>query len=822
MATFSELFARLDPDPRVRGKQFEHVCKWFLTNDPTYKNTLRRVRLWSEWTGRWGGDAGIDLVAEDHDGRLWAIQAKAYAPENTVTKADVDKFLAESSRAVFSYRLLIATTDKLHHIARRTINDQEKQVAFVGLSDLLTSEVDWRTNPFDMRPSPPPRPAKPREHQREAIRDVLKGFTKSDRGQVIMACGTGKTLTSLFIKEKLAAERTLVLVPSLSLLKQTMQVWRVNARVPFGALPVCSDETVGGSGEDAAVGHTSELGVPVTTDPSDIAAFMRRRSGPSVVFSTYQSSPQIAAAFVLGPVPAFDLVIADEAHRVAGPVSSDFGTVVEEAAIKAKRRLFMTATPRYFTGRVLKAAQEADFEVASMDDPTKFGTVFHRLTFGEAIKRNLLTDYQVAVVGVDDDTYLRWAEKGVLLTRDGKKITDARTLAGQIGLAKAMRRYDLQRVISFHSRVKRAREFSAEMPDVIAWMPVRQRPKGALWSRHASGEMSAGERHVLLQHLSRLNDAERGLLSNARCLAEGVDVPTLDGVAFIDPRRSEVDIVQAVGRAIRKSEAKTVGTMVIPVFIDTDEDPEVALDSSVFKPVWDVIKALRAHDEELGEQLDELRRQIGRKGGRPRLPGKIHVDLPNAIGRDFSNAFDARLVEQTTAAWEFWYGLLQQFTKEYGHARVPRGYSSDNHKLDNWVTNQRAFRRRGVLSEERQRRLEQLPGWAWDPHDEQWEQTFSALQEFAKAAGHARVPRSNKRLGTWVQAQRQKFARGTLEDDRRRRLESVTGWTWDPFVDQWEEGFGHLEEYVRAHGNARVPRSYRVEPSRVSCTLGVL
>jgi predicted helicase len=219
VGAFNDLFARLDPDPRVRGEQFEHVCKWFLTNDPTYKSTLRRVWLWKEWTGRWGGDAGIDLVAKDHDGRLWAIQAKAYAPENTVTKADVDKFLSESSRAVFSYRLLIATTDKLHHVARRTINDQEKQVAFVGLSDLLTSEVSWHASPFDMRPSSPPKPAKPREHQREAIRDVVKGFTKSDRGQLIMACGTGKTLTSLFIKEKLAAERTLVLVPSLSLLK---------------------------------------------------------------------------------------------------------------------------------------------------------------------------------------------------------------------------------------------------------------------------------------------------------------------------------------------------------------------------------------------------------------------------------------------------------------------------------------------------------------------------------------------------------------------------------------------------------------------------
>ncbi|MGH3645152.1 MAG: DEAD/DEAH box helicase family protein, partial [Mycobacterium sp.] len=626
--------------------------------------------LWDDWPGRWGGDAGIDLVAQDHDGRLWAIQSKAYAAKNAITKADVDKFLSESSRSLFSFRLLIATTDKLHHVARRTINDQEKQVAFLGLSDLLTSEVSWPTSPLDMRPSAPLMPAKPREHQREAVRHVLKGFTKSDRGQLVMACGTGKTLTSLFINEELAAERTLVLVPSLSLLKQTMRVWRASANVPFEALPVCSDETVGRT-EDAAVAHTSELGVPVTTDAHTIAAFLRRRSGrPRVVFSTYQSSPQVALAFAQGRVPAFDLVVADEAHRVAGVESAAFGTVLDEAAIRARRRLFMTATPRYFTGRVLKAAQDADLEVASMDDPTKFGTVFHRLSFGEAIKRNLLTDYQVAVVGVDSDTYRQLAEKGTLVTRDGNKTTDARTLAGQIGLAKAMHKYDLRRTISFHSRIARAREFAAEMPEVIAWMPARQRPKGALWARHVSGEMSAGERHVLLQHLNQLDDEERGLLTNARCLSEGVDVPTLDGVAFIDPRRSEVDIVQAVGRAIRKSDGKTVGTIVIPVFIETDTDAEVALKDSSFKPIWDVIHALRAHDEQLGEQLDALRRQIGRRGGVPKLPDKIHIDLPMRVGTDFADAFDVRLVQNTTSPWEHWMGLLESFVTDNEHSRV--------------------------------------------------------------------------------------------------------------------------------------------------------
>jgi superfamily II DNA or RNA helicase len=809
VGVFLDLFARLDPDPRVRGNQFEHVCKWFLTNDPTYKSTLRRVWLWDEWSGRWGGDAGIDLVAEDYAGRLWAIQSKAYSPENAVTKADVDKFLSESSRSVFSYRLLIATTDKLHHVARRTIDDQEKQVAFVGLSDLLTSEVNWRTNPLDMRPSPPPKPAKPREHQREAIRAVLKGFTKSDRGQLIMACGTGKTLTSLFVNEKLAAERTLVLVPSLSLLKQTMQEWTVNRRVPFEPLPVCSDQTVGKSDDDAAVAHTSELGVPVTTDPHDIAAFLRRRSGPRVVFSTYQSSPQIAAAFAVGRVPAFDLVIADEAHRVAGIESSTFGTVLDQAAIKARRRLFMTATPRYFTGRVLKAAQEADFEVASMDDRSKFGTVFHRLSFGEAIERELLTEYQVAVMGVDNGTYREWAERGTLVARDGEEITDARTLAGQIGLAKAMRKYDLRRNISFHSRIARAREFAAEMSEVIAWMPARERPKGALWARHASGEMSAGERHVLLRHLSQLDNGERGLLTNARCLSEGVDVPTLDGVAFIDPRRSEVDIVQAVGRAIRKSEGKTVGTIVIPVFIDTDTNPEVALNDSSFKPVWDVIQALRAHDQELGEQIDALRREMGRRGV-PKLPDKIHVDLPLKVGADFADAFDVRLLQKTSAPWESWLGLMDDFINENEHSRVPADYAVRDHKLGMWVSTQRHLHGRGQLSAERIETLEALPGWSWDPVADSWTQHYNGLKAFVEREGHARPSQTyvenGLRLGQWVAVQRN--SRMKTSPERVALLEALPGWSWNPYEDQWEEGFTSLLRFVEREGHAGVPKGH--------------
>jgi superfamily II DNA or RNA helicase len=810
-----DLLSRCDTDPGLRGKQFERICHWFLTHDPVYAYELRRVWLWNDWPGRWGADAGIDLVAEDHHGHLWAIQAKAYGAGYRITKHDVNTFLSESGRPEFSFRLLIATTNLIGRTAKRTIEAQEKQASVLLLGDLEAAEVEWPASPSDLR-APRLPPKRPRLHQRKAINAVVTGFKEADRGQLIMACGTGKTLTALFINEKLAAERTLVLVPSLSLLAQTLREWTANTKAGFDLLLVCSDETV--AEPDAVISNASDLGFPVTTDAEEIAAFLQR-SGPSVMFATYQSSPEIAKAFRLGRVSAFDLVIADEAHRCAGPVSSDFATVLDGEAIWAQRRLFMTATPRFFTGRVVREAKEADFEVASMDNEKKFGPVFHRLGFAEAIEHGLLTDYQLVVVGVDDATYRDWAQRGRFVTIDGTEVTDARTLAGQIGLAKAMRRYDLRRTITFHSRVRRAEEFAASLPEVIAWMPAHQRPTGHLWSDYASGELPAGQRHVLLQHLRRLDHGERGVLANARCLAEGVDVPTLDGVAFIDPRRSKVDIVQAVGRAIRLAKNKAVGTIVIPVFIDTDEDPEIALDNSAFKPVWDVIKALRSHDDQLGKELDELRRQLGRRRQEIRLPGKIHLDLPARVSTDFAQAFDVRLVEQATASWELGFGRLEEYVDRHGHARVAQSYTIDGYKLGTWVNTQRSLHDKGTLDVDRQRRLKEMPGWVWEPHAYKWGEGFSRLQRYVEEHGHARVPAhylvDGYRLGKWVHNQRTSFDKGHLNADRQRKLEDLPGWTWDLWADQWEEGFSRLQHYIDHQNNARVPRSYTVDGYRL-------
>ena len=833
MGSLGALFSRLDEDPRLRGAQFERVCQWLLTNAPIYRHELAEVWLWREWPGRWSDlDAGIDLVARSRTGELWAIQAKAYDPAYSVTKRDIDSFLSESSRPEFSYRLLIATTDRIGATAVRTMHAQEKNVGLLLRGDLASLDVDWPVDPASIEDRPQPART-PRPHQLEAIKDVVAGFDTSDRGQLIMACGTGKTLTSLFIAERMESRRTLVLVPSLSLMSQTINAWTANATSDFEFLPVCSDETVTGS--DAALQSTSGLGFPVTTYPSEIASFLRRKSRPLVVFATYQSSPQVTRAFAVGRLPRFDLVIADEAHRCTGPISSEFATVLDPAMIPARKRLFMTATPRYFTGHLVRTASESDFEVASMDDASLFGPVLHRLGFASAIERGLLTDYRVVVIGVSDIELLDWTESGRLVTDGKQMVTDARTLASQIGLLKAIDRFELHRVVSFHSRVSRARQFADSLPDVANWMTDGD-PSASLWSEHVSGKMSAGKRRALLDRLATLTGAngsrtdgsgfDSGLLANARCLAEGVDLPSIDGVAFIDPRRSEVDIVQAVGRAIRLSPDKTLGTIVIPVFISTEEtdqssdDGEIdatgVLESSAFQPVWDVVSALRAHDDALAAELDSMRRDLGRlESPEISIPNKIIFDVPTLVSQDFADAFSVCLVEQTTERWEFWFGLLERYVEGHGTSRVPQKGLFEGFKLGVWVNGLRSHSDR--LTTDQRERLEQLPDWSWDPFGDAWERGFAAATAYADEHGHLDVSGdlivdgsspNGFALGRWVSKQRAAQSGGHLSPERGSRLEALPGWSWSALDHRWETGLAALVAFASREGHCRVPSGH--------------
>jgi hypothetical protein len=523
-----------------------------------------------------------------------------------------------------------------------------------------------------------------------------------------------------------------------------------------------------------------------------------------VVFATYHSSPRIAEA-QQSRTPAFDLVIADEAHRCAGPQAGDFATVLAPKRIKASKRLFMTATPRYFTGRVQKEARDADWEVASMDDETQFGPVLHRLSFAKAIEQGLLSDYQVAVVGVTDATYRDYAERGVFVTGDGEKVTDARTLASQLGLLRAMANYDLRRLVTFHSRIRSASAFARSLPEVCAWLPADRRPGGNLWAEHVSGEMTSGERDIRLNKLRVVDSGVRGILTNARCLAEGVDVPTLDGVAFIEPRRSQVDVVQAVGRAIRKAPDKTIGTVVIPVFVDADGDADQALESGEFQKVWDVLKALRAHDDALADELDELRRELGRRGTIGERPAKIVLDVPVTVGEQFARAFDTRLVERSTARWDEAIGAAQAYRSEHGNLLVPVSYTTANgFRLGAWIDGRRQYRRRGWLTDARIAELDSLE-MVWDPYEDAWGYGLAKATAFQKENGHLHVLLRYRtddgfRLGGWINEARTGHKRGTLSRERVAGLDRL-GMEWDVHDAAWERGIAAARAYQVAHGD---------------------
>jgi len=804
MATFSNFYQSFDSDSGKRGKQFEGFVRWFLKNDPYWSTQVDQVWLWDEYPDRWGIDCGVDLVFRHKNGEIWAAQAKCYSPGYDITKSDVDKFLSESNRKGIDKRLLIATTDKIGSNARRVCEDQEKTVVRFLLSNFECADIEYPQSITELHKAKRKDKQKPREHQLEAIAAVTTNFQDTDRGKLIMACGTGKTLTTLWIKEQLTANSTLVLLPSLGLLSQTVHEWTLAASYPFNVLCVCSDQTVGKKGVDELIHSVADLAFEVTSGIEAIRRFLRQET-PRVIFSTYQSSPLIAEAQADPSVRAFDLAVADEAHRCAGTVGSDFATILDSNRIRARKRLFATATPRTYSTSVKKAAEDRGVEVVGMDDEAVFGKNLYTLPFGEAIKGKLLTDYRVVIIGVDNPTIADWIQSRELLKTDSGIENDAESLAVQIGLLKAYKDYDLRRVISFHSRVNRAESFSQDIRLVAEWVGKDHKPSGSIKTDFVSGAMPTDSRRRKLAGLKALGTDERGLLTNARCLSEGVDVPSLDGIAFIDPRSSQIDIIQAVGRAIRLSDNKTVGTIVLPVFIEDGDSPIGSIEASNFKPIWDVINALKAHDDVLSAELDEFRRELGRTSGskvNQQTLSRLTLDLPSSVTQSFGDSLRIYLVERSTESWEYWYGMLTAYVQKEGHARVHLHYKDEaGQALGGWVSHQRECK--DSMGARRRRLLEELPSWSWNSNEDKWQEQFDHLNEFSKKNEHCRVPMADKKLHAWVSTQRQ--ATSDIPLARRDLLEGLPGWTWDVFDDKWDKRYLRLLEYATVHETCYLP-----------------
>jgi superfamily II DNA or RNA helicase len=811
------------------GKDFERFVLWFLTHDPSWSTVVEKVWLWDDWPGRWGRDCGIDLVFTDTYGKTWAVQAKHYGAEYSITKSDIDRFLSESNAPSIDSRLLITTTDRIGLNAVRVCDNQHKPVTRFMRWDFEQSSLEYPDHFRNLLSASAKAKPVPRVHQVAAIRDVCQGLNSTDRGQLIMACGTGKTLVALWTKEQLGARKVLFLTPSLSLLGQSLREWCAGATQRFAVLCLCSDATVVDDDHDMSGVAISEAGFPVTTSQQDLEAFLSSHD-EYVVFATYQSSGVIAAAHRNESIQAFDLTFADEAHRCAGGSTDLFATVLDENKIRSLKRVFMTATPRVFSSAVKKRAKERTVEVACMDNKTLFGERLHTLSFSDAISYSpepLLSDFQVRVVGVNESRLAEWIQRRVLVRTEGNRVLDASALALHVGLLKAAEECNLNRVITFHSRVSRAKRFARDLVATASELSATHRLSRTVWAEYVSGDMPTSERRRVLRKLAEVDGSVTGAVANARCLSEGIDVPQLDGIAFIDPKTSAVDIVQAIGRVMRRAQGKERGTIVLPLFLETTNESGRLGVRADLGPLVDVLNALKSHDEKFAEQLSAIRTAMGRKGlsraSANSFP-KVHFDLPSDVGANFADSISSVLIERITESWDYMFGCLEDFVEKNGHATpairgkrkelVRRSKLDDESRLAIWVLAQRSDRGRQRLTDERFRKLDGLPGWVWDVREASWERMFAALQAVSASTGSAAVPKNYEtddglKLGGWVGDQRQFYKKGKLSESRIKRLVELPGWTWDTVDERWKIGYAYLLQYVAENGDAKVLKTYK-------------
>ncbi len=722
-----------------QGRRFERLAKRFLEVEPKFADQFSKVWLWNEWPGRAGkADTGVDIVAEDrYTGELTAIQAKFYPPEKKLQKGQIDSFFTQLGKVDFSYGMVVNTSLEWSTNAVDALHDQSKPVVTLGVDELTDSTVDWSQFSFDKPEELVRSPKKePRRYQQQAIDQVIEGFQGHDRGRLIMACGTGKTFTSLKLVEKMVpvGGSVLFLVPSIALLQQTLNEWTAQSQTRIRAFAVCSDSSVGKkAGADVFEDISAvEIGFPATTDPVKLANRSKISTGQdaiTVVFSTYQSIDVITQAQKLG-LADFDLVVADEAHRTTGITEpgqdgSAFTAVHDPAKLKAAKRLYMTATPRLYVQEAKAKAAQDEVTVYSMDDEDTYGPEFHRLGFGKAVEMGHLTDYKVLVLAVNEDAVSRSFQSLFAADADLSLDDAARIVGCWNGLSKRSvngAKLEIQdhspmsRAVAFARNIKESKRLAAQFESIgrelVANQSDGEAPGLVMEADHVDGTHSMLERTKKLDWLKEPTGANTvRILSNAKCLSEGVDVPTLDAVLFLNPRNSQVDVVQSVGRVMRLAEGKEYGYIILPIAVPADEDPETALnDNKRYKVVWDVLQALRAHDDRFEAMVNKVEH-----GGATDRVDVITVNNPfdpddggaPAAEQDASNRGTAEAMFHLANAAQWKDAIYARMVRKVGDRRYWEDWAKDVKEIsDRHIT-----RIRGILDGEDPRPREEFAGF---------------------------------------------------------------------------------------------------------------
>lgn len=620
---------------RDRGTYFEYLARAYFQNEPTYQNEFKNIWMLADVPEKHGipkTDIGVDLVAETFTGELVAIQAKFY--DRAIQKSNIDSFLSELGKNYYKSGIIVASTDKWGKNAEKALADRS-DVFRIGLSNLRNSRIDWDKFSFE-RPDEVTVKAKkkPRYYQKEVIEKALTYFKENDRGQLIMAPGTGKTFTSLKVAEAMAKESNkeqyvvLYLVPSIQLLTQTLRGWNNDTDMTMSSMAVTSDRNASRSSvkqdESNIQIKASDIGYPATTSPEKVLNNYRELMGKPkkellVVFGTYQSIDVLGKAQKEG-FPEFDLIIADEAHRTTGAKAlgeddSSFTKVHSNSNIKGYKRLYQTATPKLYGTEARKKAESNSILISSMDDENLYGKVFYRLGFGDAISHDILTDYKLMVLAVDETVVQKDMQKSLSDPENGLNIDDIGRIIGVWnGMIKRESFTDkvsgepMKRAIAFSRTIKDSQRLSEQFENVVN--DYLDSDKGySVNVRHVDGSMNALQKNEALDWLASddIPEDSARILSNVRFLTEGIDVPNLDAIVFLSPRKSQVDIVQAVGRIIRKSEGKEYGYIILPIVVPAGETPETILDNNKsYDVVWQVLNALRSVDERFEATVNKL------------------------------------------------------------------------------------------------------------------------------------------------------------------------------------------------------------------------
>lgn len=802
LTTFKDFEERVNaiPEEKDRGDIFEIFVEGYLAT----QKIVQYARHWvvggipvqlREQYNLPKDATGIDGLYEKHGGVQVAYQVK-YRKSKTLTFADVAPFLGITER--FGERVIFTNATRLSHKAVARTRWVSGDV-FNDLSEASLHSIEgWiksKKAPSEKR-KPDPR------YQVQALADIKNTLKSKDRATVVMACGTGKTLVALWAVEAQKPKTVLVLLPSLTLLQQTLREWseQTSWGNRFTFICVCSDKTV--AGEDAMAADTSEMEFSVCTDPKVVRQFLQKESkGVRVIFSTYQSSPVVGKA--AKGLPPIDIAVFDEAHKTTGLTGSGFGFAISDKNLRIKKRLFLTATPRHIDIR--KRTKSGDFRTLSMDDENVYGPRAHSLSFSAAVKLGVICRYKVIISLIDKtmvDDFTR--KNGITLVKRDE--VSARWMANLIAIQRAIETVKAEKVLTFHSRVKLAKEFASDEPRGIA-RHLRQ-----FDVRHVNGAQSSADRTETIRAFA---SSEKGLLTNARCLTEGIDIPAVDMVAFVDPRQSRIDITQAVGRAMRKprkKSRKTVGYIVVPLFagIGSDDNLDDAIRSEKFEAIADVLNAMQEHDDELTEIISYIRQC---KGEGTQFNPKIFAEKVEVIGPlvsldRLSKSIAVETAERLGSSWDEWFGLLKQFFRRNGHSLVPQPYkTTEGQALGVWVANQR--KKRELLDAQAVQRLDSVK-FDWTPRESKWDRAYACLLEFRRIKGNCDVPKDHVtsdgvELGQWVRILRHGLT--TLTEERRKALDAV-GFIWNIRDFKWEYGFKQLRLFLEKSGHPLVPKDF--------------